>query len=495
MSLNEFPSEFRTGCRGDCICTGRCPQNAGWRFFADHVDSGSNPNREVDTFLELEKTLEVPGGLLEFSYTITGSITSGLEFFINGKQYPLPYHPDSRTSRSDHTLTENGSNNNKYVFALEEIGTNTIRWNFHQEPGTTGTVRLSNITLYGVGGATEAIPCPPGEFSPSDGMSYCQVCPAGTISKSPGSSKCTPCTGQEYSELPGSSSCSRCGSGTTVNENGTDCVTDCKFEFGDDLFDLSPLADFHGPYSLNQSSPMKDAHLWMNLCAKKSSNVVCIEPVTGKPIHTYMCQVDSLGIGIDIGHQLSVEMERVDLDDDEDDTNETLLRLVYTEGKVGSGCANPRTTSIALQCLPDEFTTIPHELPSSSSCDVRLEWKTAYACPVCQESDYQAKETDCKDGQRTVTYMRTRDCNGPSVLRADLESCVNRYSVSLAFFIIVGAIIVVLLAVLVAAVVYSRRLQNRYTALVNQTEGHYEMKDMEDNESVLPSEDNKKNDL
>merc|ERR1711862_246650 len=83
---------------------------------------------------------------------------------------------------------------------------------------------------------------------------------------------------------------------------------------------------------------------------------------------------------------------------------------------------------------------------------------------------------ECEDGVRTINTVRISNCDGPAILTSTTESCPTRYSVSIA--------VILLYVVIVAVVIYNRRLSNQYTALVRDSEGQYEMKDMDEDTTV-----------
>lgn len=446
---DNFPSEFSTGCSGDCPCKNSICSTDGWRFRSSFADSGLNDDREVDTYLDLTLTLDNPGSI-SFDYEVTGHSSNGLEFLINNKQYSVPYHPS-------------GKSQNNIVLDVDS-GHNVFRWVYHQEPGTTGSVIISSIDVEGLGGATDDIPCPPGEYNADTSSSVCHLCPAGTSNDKEGSTACDVCTDNSYTVDVGATECIQCGSETIVNDDKTDCVTDCIFHFGNSTYDLNPLSNSHGPFPLDDTG---SSGVWINLCEKRSSQAFCIDQY-GDSINTYVCEVDTRGNGIDYGNHLSVDL--VDVDDSDDKA----IRMSYTVE--GDDDENSCQSTITIVCDPDSSMQLPYVVGNPSDCDLHLRWNSEYGCPLCDDDiDYRRQESDCEDGERTITYVKISDCYGAAILKTETETCPTRYSFSLAFILIVLFLLVILCFVIIGVLVYNRRLHSQYTALIQQSEGQYEI--------------------
>ena len=438
-----IPSEFITACTGDCV-----DQNNGWRSRNDYIDSGNNEFRHVDVYLDLDIVLKHDGSIA-FDYTVTGDNENGLFFLVNGKQQNVVYHPSSSTSAN--------------IPLLE--GENTIRWVYHQESNKQGAVQLQNIVLTGAGAATKQTACPAGTYSDKEGSNTCTPCPPGTYSSDIASTKCTKCDDHQFSELAGSTSCSECGTYTHSTADKTDCQTECIYYTPEKKIDLSPLADANGPFTLTSSSTQK---LWLNICAKQSSSVLCIDPITGDSINTYSCLVDSTGSGVDAGRLLSVNV---------DETTKA-VRLFYQNGQVAKGCTEPTTTDILMTCDPDNDNGSPVEVEGSTLCALRFEWKTSYACYVCEDEDYENRKTDCEDKKLTSADIRISDCYGPKVQNSEIEDCKIPFHVSIYIIIIVVVVIVLLIVIVVVIIAWNMRLQKQYSALVQKSSGSYEMSEI-----------------
>lgn len=464
ISGDEFPSEFSTGCNGNCFCDNSNCNTDGWRFRGSYVDSGLNENREVDTFLSLDLDIINPGSI-SFDYEVFGQSSNGLEFFINEKQYDVIYHPSS----SSKSITS--------ISIPISPGRSLFTWNYHQESDSSGYVQLHSIVIEGLGGATDDIPCPIGTYSDNAASSFCIPCPLGTSNSDEGSTGCEICDSNSYTISEGSSECIPCGYQTQANDDRTDCTTNCHFTFGngdnEDVYDLSSLQLTHGPFPLDDehSSHSDVTHgIWMNVCEKRTSSTFCLDSY-GDSISTFMCAVDTRGNGIDYGNHLSVAL--VDIQG----SKNKAVQLSYS---VVGDDTNHCSTVLTVVCDPDSSSQLPFVVDDSSDCNLHMRWNSAHGCRICRDDDYEENESECVDGERTITKVRVNDCFGSLMLDTTTETCPTRYSFSLAVIIVVVIIVVVLFVIIVAAILYNRRLHSQYIALVRESEGQYEMDEMED---------------
>jgi len=233
----------------------------------------------------------------------------------------------------------------------------------------------------------------------------------------------------------------------------------------------------NGPFALNSSSTQK---LWLNLCRKQSSSVLCIDPISGDSISSYSCLVDASGGGVDAGRLLSVHVN--------DDRS---VRMSYTNGQTAKGCTGPSTTDILLICDPDTDTSSPVEVSGSSICALQLEWRISYACYLCDQSDkttdYEHRESDCVNNNHTLADFRIHDCYGPKVINSSSEYCKVPFHVPIYLIVIVLAVIVLLIVIVIAIAVWNLRLQKQYSALVQKSSGSYEMDEVP--ESAIPDDE------
>lgn len=449
-----IPEEFTTGCSGDCL-------GGGWIFKVDHVDSNAKyAMADIDSWIEL--TVEYSAaGKLSFDFEVVADETNGIEVFVNGAQVAVDYHPSNK-KRGEATTA---------VVDLDD-GMNTVRWNYHQERGTSGYATLSNIIAVGAldGGALEQTQCPPGTASSSQGMDHCTVCPVGSASSAFAATQCSACSADSIAEDEGSTVCIDCGSLTSSNDDHTDCETSCVFELdGDKHIDLNPLQNMPGPYALPSTGG--DLSILMNICSKSSHEFYCIDPF-GNPIHTYTCEVDSRGNGVDSGHVLAIQVNQ------DEELGDSVV-LAYTGGE-REGCDGARQTKLTITCDADALNSVPTETSKSTECSLDLEWSTIYGCYVCGEDDYETRESACEEGEVTTTVVRISDCYGPAVKESKSESCHN-YSFTIGVSLIILLIVLGgVLAIVVGFIAWRyRMLHTRYIALVGSQDGEYEMEEMD----------------
>jgi hypothetical protein len=116
-------------------------------------------------------------------------------------------------------------------------------------------------------------------------------------------------------------------------------------------------------------------------------------------------------------------------------TNGSGLTVTYTGG---SSCKKGRTVSTTLRFICDlKAGTLPqflivhrpalaHPFPVNSGtpdrptkmkldndgCKLDMEWRTAYACPMCQASYFDEAKTTCSAGTQSISYTRKLPCYG-----------------------------------------------------------------------------------
>ena len=101
------------------------------------------------------------------------------------------------------------------------------------EPGSYSTTGAEPCeaapagTYVAVAGATEAVACPVGTFSDSQGSVACQIAPVGTFVSSPGSTEATLCAPGTYSDVEGAAACQLAPAGTYVAEAGATEAVAC----------------------------------------------------------------------------------------------------------------------------------------------------------------------------------------------------------------------------------------------------------------------------
>ena len=514
-AMQRFPdlSNFTTGCTGTCGLDG-------WRVRGNYMDSGPHRHYEVDSWLRMDVVQENNRGSISFEYRVIRSLddtSSGLRFYVDGVGRDIPYQSP---------VNEDGQEADfMWQLVTEPLteGHHKLRWGFHQAPRpydnswsremkySNAHAEMRRITVTGstLGGATSIEECQPGYFSDSVRMCFrtypahektlilplffvqaasaCTPCPPGSSTNGvSGSSSCTPCRGNRFAEFPGSASCIACGTNTTVNEAKTDCVTNCIFADPIDgrRFDLRPLDDLRsGPYPLQRTG----GHLVLNVCAKGTSEWCLHDDINDHkvPINTFSCWVrgnekDSVDFGRVLGAQILSEH-------DDDGGTVSAVQITYSHGVAppsvvpelaALGCSEPKTI-VVLVCdmKADPIKSSPiEETATHSDCEIRLKWRTPYACPLCDEDDYAALTSpECEDGIRKVSLERISECYGPAVLEQSIESCEHEYTLPLALIIVGILAFIVLIVVVIIVVIRNRKIEMAYSLLVNETAKTYEM--------------------
>ena len=432
-----LPVQFVTGCNGNCLGYG------GWRSRNDYLDSGYYSNF-VDVFLDLNINLLFDGSVT-FDYDIEGSMENGIYVFVNHQQQDIEFHPNLKKRTTS-------------IIQLNE-GPNTIRWVYHQN-GEEGRAILKNIIIEGAGGATNQIPCPPGSYSAKKGSNSCTSCSVGTYSSSPASGSCTPCSNNFFAESEGATLCIACGENTISNSDRDDCNTTCVFNISENrTVDFNLLSEkLTSPFYLSSSQ-----QLLLNLCEKRANSLFCFDS-NGDSIDTYSCQVNSNGYGIDSGRILSVHVE------ENDD-----ITFLYTNGDTTEQCAQPIQTEIRFHCDALNDNSLPYALPQSNDCHLVLQWDISYACPVCGDSDYALRESDCENGISTSANIRQTNCSGILVKDSETNECTTSLSVSIIVIIAVVIVLFILVVVIIIIVVWNGKIHSDYKALVQKSSGEYEM--------------------
>ena len=419
-----------------------------WRSRSTFIDSGFQSDIAVDVPLNLEITL-LYDGTVSFDYFVNGAQENGLFFFINHVQQNVDYHP-SISKRSS------------FTFHLP-AGNNLIRWVYHQEKGTEGSVTLQNILVVGVGGATNQIPCPEGSYSSEMGSNSCELCEIGYYSSEIASTGCTKCGDNQFIDIEGATECEQCGENTFASQDRSDCLTSCIFEIEDGKkIDFNTLTE-SGPFDIGLSNL-----LWLNICKKESSSLLCIDSA-GNSIDTYSCQVNNQGEGIDSGRILNIDIDST--------TND--ITMVYTNGQTTINCPDPIETEVHFHCDPATDVSLPYSLLHSTSCHIILQWNISIACPICDDSDYVQRQSDCENGQTTSASIKKGACYGPSVKDTTTAECTDVWSVSIPIIIAVGIVFVILVIVIIIIVVWNGKMHRDYTALIQKKgSDDYEMSEV-----------------
>ena len=410
-------------------CTGECGTN-GWRLSGQgYIDSGVNHGAYA---------------MSSFSLDITTVSSADVVFNVSFSCARLCF-----VSLVDQDIT--GSNATdpvllgtyslySFFFSANTTVTRTIRvpsgshrfsWVFSKFDGTYVSMQ-DHVKIYGIqvesviasqGGAASCQPCEAGSYVSSDAP-YCQLTPPGTYTGAL-ATRPSNCPVNTFSEFSGATTCAPCGAGTTAAVGSSWCDESCRFRYSDDItYDLKQLAriggDMYGPItgSTNRRS------YYLNVCTRDHSNATCVDE-DGRPLSTQSCMTDDLGFGLDLGRVTNFYAHPT--------TPNQGLTIVYrnsTSDRQGSECRltttraiAPRSTNITFTCDPLAGYGYP-EFVGTDGCATSFSWSTLFACPACDDSDYDFYYTECVDGKQFKTYKwkdNPRKCHSGDSLPAPEE--------------------------------------------------------------------------
>ncbi|KAL7684511.1 putative tyrosine-protein kinase ephrin type A/B receptor [Plasmopara halstedii] len=140
----------------------------------------------------------------------------------------------------------------------------------------------------------------------------------------------------------------------------------------------------------------------------------------------------------------------------------------------GSACVNGKTmtTIFHFECdLNSGTITKPTSasIDDDDECEWNIVWKTAYACPVCDDDYFSELRSTCNGGEQLVSYARKLECYGgsESASTETISTCTESavvldtkalYSVY-AMIVVVGFIVLVLL---MGILIIHRKYRNVY---------------------------------
>ncbi|KAG7375580.1 hypothetical protein PHYPSEUDO_000574 [Phytophthora pseudosyringae] len=371
--------------------------------------------------------------------------------------------------------------------------------------------------------------CPAGTFAEagdSTGIVACAECPANTYSKE-GASKCTPCGANTYSSS-GAVACAAPQALTLNASASSDTVTLSSSASASSDVVSSALDGLQVTYNLS----LLEALVWGNeswvLDDTVYGNSTSLQST--KPVESSMAfQADNqnywfAGLFRPLG---SGWLEQVpgQVVDQEVDTSSELAYVVFASmvnpreagnyfqqnsgvyGNVmcsapaqwklvnggshmdilplesgagvkvsftnGSTCVNGKTmsTTFNFECDLNSGTT---NKPASASqdddkCNWDIVWKTAYACPVCDDDYFNELRSTCNGGEQLVSYARKLACYGGTVSEsADTISTCTESAVVLdtkALYSVYVAIVVigfVVLLLMMGILIIHRKYRNAY---------------------------------
>lgn len=439
-SFSTWPAGFSTYCSGQSCLSG------GWRLKGDlGIDSGLQAPGEVDSVLNFETSLVVDGSV-SFTYTVLGSRIDGLEFFIDGVQQDLVYHP----------LEEEREVEVDAQFPVP-AGSHVLRWVYHQDHllPTFSFVEMKNIEIAGSSvGACDAIQqCEPGTYSDTSRQLACLPCPEGTVSSTAGASSCSLCSGNTYQPSTGQTSCISCGAGTTPSADHTKCETNhCSFSFGNATYNLS-TADV----------TIRAYYTGMDLVFRMC-DYIDLNQAPSCPEDVYVCGMDTTnGNILNLGSSLSVEPFPSTTD------NSSGVHLSYTRGQLCQG-GTYYSTEVYFSCYDDEQNSPIRRRISynADNCQYSVLYSSLAGCRVCRNSDYSTVKSECSDGVRVISVERQTLCNGPITRSRQTVSCSASYETPLWVFfgLVVG--FAVIAGLLIFFMVKHRQVSVQYEVLVNE---------------------------
>lgn len=91
------------------------------------------------------------------------------------------------------------------------------------------------------------------------------------------------------------------------------------------------------------------------------------------------------------------------------------------------------------------------------ACETVIEWRTAYACPICEMSYFAESRSACTANQQSVAYKMKKACyGGVQPYGTAIATCYSvvldtktMYSVYIAVFVVGVVVLVLMVAVLV----------------------------------------------
>ncbi|KAE9355330.1 hypothetical protein PF008_g4124 [Phytophthora fragariae] len=371
--------------------------------------------------------------------------------------------------------------------------------------------------------------CPAGSFAEagdSTGIVACGVCPANTYSKE-GASKCTPCGENTYSS-PGAVACAAPQALTLNASSSSETVTLSSSSSSSTATVTSALSGLQVTYNLS----LLEALVWGNeswiLDDTVYGNSTSLQST--KPVESSLAfQADKqnywfAGLFRPLGSSWMQQVPGQVVDQQVDTTTEIayvvfasmmnpreagnyfqqnsgvygnvmcsapsqwslvnggshmeILPLESGAGvKVsftnGSPCVNGKTfsTTFNFECDLNSGTT---SKPASASqdddkCNWDIVWKTAYACPVCDDDYFNELRSTCNGGEQLVSYARKLACYGGTQSEStdSISTCTESavvldtkalYSVYVAIVVIGFVVLLLMMGILII----HRKYRNAY---------------------------------
>ncbi|XP_015795141.1 UPF0577 protein KIAA1324-like homolog [Tetranychus urticae] len=289
-------------------------------------------------------------------------------------------------------------------------------------------------------------------------------------------------------------SCISCGPGLVSSEDRSFCYNDCNLVLGSEVFNLSAI---NSTLSMKGATIFADGggyyHLFnLSLCGTKG--VTCINNFTDLDefdfkntiIRSQVCRST-------IVTRMNVSTQSVPLGDEivavtrdtvydsisvhpEFNNTRSDIHIYLVTRITTSTCIKGHSTVITLRCEPsleNEFVlTSPKSCPDGT-CDgcnfhFMVKTRTAAACRVCKDDDYDTVVTECIDGHQEIHYINPRGC----IITPSGDQMVKHRACSMIPRPLKMAIIAIaLIAMILIALVFhfwkiNRKLEYKYSKLV-----------------------------
>lgn len=521
---NELPSDMEASCMS--ITKEGCRTTEGWRLAGDHIHSGLGHTE--DTYVVL--VLKIPGfrtqeGIVNGRPIEVGKISFIFELSCSAS-CELLFMQESSTRGTSIIQSWNGPNVNgkqHYTYAISQNDTYEFSWIFWKHGSSNGislsteggnisskkTLSDDRAKIYSVnvtntldGGASECLPCPRG-FK-RDG---CIPCPAGHYidTNTTECRRCPPDTFVSESFAYGVEACKPCGPGLQ-SDNGITCYSDCSLHTASGhQYDFQRLAGFHqvqGSHLFTSSGTEYFHHFNLSLCGKEAhGQTICANNITAHGsdesidvLRSVICRSTIIpmknneGVRSLAAQSISLGDHLIGVTTETSLSNITVIKefiqkksrypdvhLFYFSPFTTRACPIGRWTTVTLYCdvsaAGNGTITLPPSCPDGTcdGCSFHFFWRSKWACPTCNEDDYEVVAGECTKGVQTIHYIAPNHCllpEGVKKLENKRRSCS---SVPEEIQIVIGlaALMGILLFVLV---VYfwkkNRKLEYKYMKLV-----------------------------
>eukprot|EP01128_Nolandella_sp_AFSM9_P004865 TRINITY_DN2279_c0_g1_i1.p1 TRINITY_DN2279_c0_g1~~TRINITY_DN2279_c0_g1_i1.p1 ORF type:complete len:1592 (+),score=182.77 TRINITY_DN2279_c0_g1_i1:702-4778(+) len=455
--LSGLPAQVTTSCFGPGCYTD------GFHLQADGSLSTGYLARDVTAVVSLDvAVLFTPGAALprvSFELERAAAPACSLELYLNDILSPLPSQKPTTATTTTEAFTFD-------ISPLSESISHTLTPPLMQFVVTCGAsvvpspVTISNLEITGASayGGIEQVPCPagsavvegecvtcpPGAYSSVDTSGTCVSCPAGSVAGR-GSKECTPCLS---AEVPAAS--------------GNICLPrGCLFQDGLTRFNLTLTPAILALTDKTQLFLSFCSPLSLAAHAETAAEAVELEaPVFGliQPLKGHSAEL-SLPIG---GPNYTVTYSSAG------------PQIFFPSTVPLPGCPESQTgLDLALVCqLPEEGTSRLLLLSEPDACVLKVVWRDAAACSICQDTQYESEYTACSGGQQKLIHSRLPGarCNLP-LLESEFRAC-NSIEVDefLGGGISIGVLVVVVAITGLAIFFWKRKrdVEAKYEVLTNE---------------------------